>query len=249
MNKIVWLTGPSGCGKTSIAQKVANFVECVVLDGDGMRKSISQGLGFSSADRRTHNLRVARLAKELSKQVNVLVCVIAPLREARAEIDEICHPIWVRVKRAVPERPGHFYEEPDNALVVDNEREGGFEDCAQIVTGLFHDEKKAYSLFIGRWQCLPPHGGHLALFDVVRQEGKNILIAIRDTKVDEKNPYTVEERIKGLKAAVPDAKLVVIPDITEVCYGRGVGYGVREIVLDDKVQAISGTDMRKKGKG
>ncbi len=249
MHKIVWLTGPSGVGKTTIAQKVANFVECVVLDGDGMRKSISQGLGFSPEDRRTHNLRVARLARELSKQVHVLVAVIAPLVEARAEIDEICSPVWVRVQRDVPEREGHFYEEPKNAIVVYNEAEGEFERVARQVTRLFQDKKKKYSLFIGRWQCMPPHAGHLALFDVVRKEGKKILIAIRDTEVDENNPWTVEERIKGLTAAVPDAELIVIPDIEEVCYGRGVGYDIREIELPDNLQAISGTKMREEGKG
>ena len=248
-NKIVWLTGPSGCGKTSIANKVVNFVNAIVLDGDGMRKSISVGEGFSRQDRCRHNLRVARLAKEMVKQMNVIVSLIAPLKDVRKTIDEICNPIWVRVKRKVPDRENHFYEEPENAIIVDNERDGAFEECADTVTRLFQKEKKAYSLFIGRWQCIPPHDGHLSLFDVVRKEGKNILIAIRDTKVDKKNPYTVEERIKSLKAAAPDAELIVIPDITEVCYGRGVGYGIREIEMPEQIQKISGTKMREEGKG
>ena len=104
-----------------------------------------------------------------------------------------------------------------------------------------------YSLFIGRWQCIPPHAGHLALFDKVRKEGKKILIAIRDTEIDEKNPYTIQERMKAIEKSVPDAKVIIIPDIKEVCYGRGVGYKVRKIILEPKLQRISATKKRKNG--
>lgn len=247
-NKIVWLTGPSGCGKTTIAQKVKNFIGCVMLDGDQMRKSISKEEGFSREDRHKHNLRVARLAKELSKQCPIIVSVIAPIEETRNEIDKICSPLWVRVVRPVPEREGHFYEEPKDAFFIDNEEDGAFEDCALKVIELFKRKEK-HSMFIGRWQCIPPHPGHLALFDTVRREGKKILIAIRDTEQDKNNPYTLEERIKSIREAVPDAKITTIPDIEEICYGRKVGYGIREIELDGEIEAISATELRKNGNG
>ena len=47
---------------------------------------------------------------------------------------------------------------------------------------------KKYSLFIGRWQ--PLHDGHVALISQVLDEGKNVCVAVRDTEVSEKNPYT-----------------------------------------------------------
>lgn len=103
-----------------------------------------------------------------------------------------------------------------------------------------------YSLFIGRWQCLPPHDGHLALFDKVRQEGKNILIAIRDTEKDKDNPYSIDERMKAMSEAVPDAKIIVIPDIEAVCFGRGVGYEIRHIPLEEDLEKISATKIREK---
>jgi adenylylsulfate kinase len=248
MNKLLWITSPSGGGKTTIAQKVQNFVDCIHLDGDSMRRSISKDEGFTPDDRLKHNLRVARLAKELVKQKNVIVTLIAPDNTIRGAVDGVCNPIWVYLKRNVPERENHYYIEPDNAIVISNQNRA-VEDVAADVVNIFNDDKPVYSLFIGRWQCLPPHSGHMALFDTVRKEGSNILIAIRDTAVDEKNPYSVNERIRGLSEAVPDAKLIVIPDISEVCYGRGVGYDIREIVLDDETQAISGTQMRKEGLG
>ncbi len=101
---------------------------------------------------------------------------------------------------------------------------------------------KKYSLFIGRWQ--PLHEGHLALFNKVRQEGKNILIGIRDTPLNKNNPYTIAERIAMINEKIPDAKTVVIPDIEEVVYGRGVGYEIREIKLENKIEKISATEIR-----
>ena len=47
-------------------------------------------------------------------------------------------------------------------------------------------------------------------------------------------------------------KIMVVPNITNICYGRGVGYKIEEIVLDEKTQQISATkireQLRKEGK-
>ena len=40
-------------------------------------------------------------------------------------------------------------------------------------------------------------------------------------------------------------KIIVIPDIDEICYGRDVGYGIRKIDLDQQTESISGTKTRK----
>ena len=55
------------------------------MDGDEMRQSISLGLGFTKNDRDRHNLRVARLAKVLSKNI-VIVSVIAPFKATRKKL-------------------------------------------------------------------------------------------------------------------------------------------------------------------
>ena len=102
------------------------------------------------------------------------------------------------------------------------------------------------SLFIGRWQ--PFHVGHKKLIDSVLAEGKPVVVAIRDTKLSDRNPYTVEERREMIKKAYGDnhnVQVIVIPDIAEVCYGRGVGWGVRELKLDEATEAISATSIRR----
>ena len=41
-------------------------------------------------------------------------------------------------------------------------------------------------------------------------------------------------------------KIMLVPNITNICYGRGVGYKIEEIVLDEETQKISATKIRAK---
>ena len=105
-------------------------------------------------------------------------------------------------------------------------------------------------MFIGRWQ--PWHAGHRWLIDQRLNENKNVLICIRDIKTDTNNPYTPQEvKInveKELKDLVENqkVKVMIIPDIESVNYGRGVGYDIIEHVPPQKVGKISATQIRKK---
>tara|TARA_B100000900_G_scaffold85038_1_gene68815 strand:+ start:248 stop:601 length:354 start_codon:yes stop_codon:yes gene_type:complete len=115
---------------------------------------------------------------------------------------------------------------------------------------------KQYSLFIGRWQ--PWHDGHQWLIDQRLKEGKNVCIAIRDVEPNENQPWTPQQ-IKGNlnkrffnEITEGKIKVVIIPDIESVNYGRGVGYEIIEHVPPQKVEEISATkireQMRKDGK-
>ena len=121
---------------------------------------------------------------------------------------------------------------------------------AQAETESSSTEKK-YSMFIGRWQ--PLHKGHLWLINERLKEGKNIWLAIRDVKPDEKNPWTAQEIEKmiyegELKELIIDGRIIVsiIPDIESVNYGRGVGYDVIEHVPPKEIGDISATSIRNK---
>lgn len=106
------------------------------------------------------------------------------------------------------------------------------------------------SLFIGRWQ--PFHIGHKDLIDTVLKEGGKVLIAVRDTPISEKNPYTTAERMENIKKHFkddPNVEVISIPDIKEVCYGRDVGWGIRRIRLKKQIEEISATKIRNSQKG
>lgn len=99
------------------------------------------------------------------------------------------------------------------------------------------------SFFIGRWQ--PLHAGHTKLIQTALDKNESVVIAIRDTKRNSSNPYTIRQRKKMIKRAFGNqVKVIVIPDIKKVCVGRDVGYEV--IKLDYDTEKISGTRIRKK---
>ena len=56
---------------------------------------------------------------------------------------------------------------------------------------------------------------------------------------------TVKSNIeKALKDYKGKFKIILVPNITNICYGRGVGYKIEEIVLDEETQRISATEIR-----
>tara|TARA_A100001011_G_C13982031_1_gene703710 strand:- start:379 stop:717 length:339 start_codon:yes stop_codon:yes gene_type:complete len=111
-------------------------------------------------------------------------------------------------------------------------------------------------MFIGRWQ--PWHKGHRWLIDQRLKEGKNVLICIRDVEPDENQPWTPQEILMNLSKELEDLlhegriKIIIIPDIESINYGRGVGYEVIEHVPPTDIKEVSATkireQMRKEGK-
>ncbi len=105
-------------------------------------------------------------------------------------------------------------------------------------------------MFIGRWQ--PWHDGHRWLIDQRLKEGKNVLICVREVSKDDKNPYDPLEVKINLEKKLEDliiskkVKVMIIPDIESINYGRGVGYDIIEHVPPQNIGKISATKIRKK---
>lgn len=109
-----------------------------------------------------------------------------------------------------------------------------------------------WSLFIGRWQ--PLHTGHKELFRQVINEGGKVCVAIREVEVNEKNPFSVNDIMlniaKEMQEEISAGKLRVIsiPDICSVEFGRGVGYDIIEHVPPQEISDISATKIREQMK-
>jgi cytidyltransferase-like protein len=106
-----------------------------------------------------------------------------------------------------------------------------------------------FAMFVGRWQ--PLHKGHQELFKQAMDEGKNVLICIRDGKPNEKNPFSPEEVKENIENHYADeislgkVKVMVIPDICSIEFGRGVGYDIIERIPPTDIGEISATKIRK----
>ena len=109
------------------------------------------------------------------------------------------------------------------------------------------------ALFIGRWQ--PLHPGHKWLFNQKLDQDIPILIAVRDTPVDDSNPFTTNDVISNLEKEYSEevesgmVKVIPIPDIESINYGRGVGYEINEYVPPRDIGKISATEIRRSLKG
>ena len=106
-----------------------------------------------------------------------------------------------------------------------------------------------FAMFVGRWQ--PLHLGHQELFKRAMDEGKNVLICIRDIQPDEKNPFTAEqvrENISNFYSEEERVKVMVIPDICSIEFGRGVGYDIIEHIPPQEIHNISATKIREQMK-
>ena len=88
------------------------------------------------------------------------------------------------------------------------------------------------------------------MIDQRLNEGKNVLICIRDIAPDEKNPFSTEDVETNIRKELSElileerVKVITIPDIESVNFGRGVGYDIIEHVPPQEVHDISATKIR-----
>ena len=110
------------------------------------------------------------------------------------------------------------------------------------------DNKKPTAQMLGRWQ--PWHDGHKKLFEEIIKKTGQVNIQVRDVQGVDDNPLdynavkkNIENALKNFKNRI---KISLVPNITNICYGRGVGYKIEEIILPKEIQEISATKIREK---
>ena len=121
------------------------------------------------------------------------------------------------------------------------------------------DWKKPTVEMLGRWQ--PWHKGHTELFKRALEKTGQVCIMYRDVGgVDAgvegqgDNPFEFEDVkkriIDGLSAHGYEHEkeyiILKVPNITDISYGRGVGYTFTEHDLGEEIHKISATKIRKK---
>tara|TARA_B100000963_G_scaffold161826_1_gene140727 strand:+ start:427 stop:819 length:393 start_codon:yes stop_codon:yes gene_type:complete len=119
------------------------------------------------------------------------------------------------------------------------------------------DPKKPTVLLLGRWQ--PWHDGHLALFERALAKTGQVAIQVRDVKGSsggegqDDNPFSYEEITKDIAEKLSasgyqineDFIIQLVPNITNITYGRGVGYKLEKESFETSIETISATKIRK----
>jgi cytidyltransferase-like protein len=180
----------------------------------------------------------------------VIADFICPTADTRAAFGE-AFTIWVdRIESGRFEHTNQMFVAPENFDLRVN-ADGTPQYWAEQVLAQLRpafDAQRPTALFIGRYQ--PFHDGHKRLIEEGLRRVGQVCIAVRDThRIDEKNPlpfFAVKQRIETALSVYSGLFLVVpLPNITNVFYGRDVGYAVERIVLDEITEAISATKMRR----
>lgn len=108
--------------------------------------------------------------------------------------------------------------------------------------------RRRWSMFPGRFQ--PFHKGHQTIIDTLLKEGQRVCVAVMDTPINDCNPYSIEARIDMIEEHYSSEiyfqtiKVISIPWMDDVVYGRDVGYVFRKIEVSTEIEAISATKLR-----
>jgi hypothetical protein len=243
---IIQIIGLPGAGKTTLATALADRINAIHLNADYVRATINSDLGFTPEDRVEHSRRLGEMAKMLSGQgLDVVVDFICPTAATRAAFGkpDIC--IWMdtltegRFKdtNKLWEIPTEF----DYHFVSYDSK--GQTDLI-IAQSNLHDWKAPTTLLLGRYQ--PWHEGHHALLEKAYDRTEQVLIAVRDTQgTSEKDPLSYQQVVGHIVSSVPRAFVVKVPNITNIVYGRDVGYKIEQVDLGSEIHAISATQKRK----
>jgi adenylylsulfate kinase len=223
------------------------------FNADEIRKRFNDW-DFSKEGRIRQSLRMAEFALKSSGEY-VICDFVAPLVEMRNNF-KADWTIWVDTIEAgrfedtnkafvpptvydfrVTEQNADKWAEFIGAHILENRRRPQFDWQKETVEQL------------GRWQ--PWHAGHRALFDRLIQRTGQVCIMIRDCQGWQgSNPFAIDQ-VKQLIRRDLDPlyqgqyEILVVPNITHIGYGRGVGYTIEEEKFDKSITSISGTAIRK----
>src|SRR5579871_4276926 len=252
MHRKIIIMGLPGAGKTTLSNALAPLLSAVVFNADAVRANVSRDLSFAPADRVEHARRMGWMCDRVVEAGGTAIAdFICPTPEARAAFGA-AFTIWVdRIAAGRFEDTNRLFAAPDH-FDLHVSAEGSPQYWAEQALVLLRppfDPQKPTALFIGRYQ--PFHLGHQRLIEEGLRRVGQVCIAVRNTHgIDAKNPlpfFAVKQRIENALSAHSGRFVVVpLPNITNVFYGRDVGYTVERIVLDEATEAISATETRKK---
>lgn len=251
MARKILIMGLPGAGKTTLATALKPLLAAVHFNADEVRANVNRDLGFSPEDRIEQARRMGWLCDRVVDSggyaIADFVCPTAATREAFGD----AFVVWVdRIKEGRYADTNKLFTPPEHCdlrVTAEGAPRYWAEQICNAVRPQF-DPKAPTAFFLGRYQ--PFHDGHKGLIEEgIRRVGQ-VCIAVRDTQgTDEKNPFDflyVKSRIETALAKYAGKFVIIsVPNITNIYYGRDVGYKIEEIVADKALQLISATSIRR----
>ena len=240
--------GLPGAGKTTLAKLLSDKINATHLNADEVRASVNSDLSFSPEDRIEQARRMGDMARLIAKQnvAPVVVDFVCPTDETRRAFGRANHITWVsRIEEGRFPDTNAIWQDPISYDLKINfgltpEQEA---DAVMRHAGMF-DWRRPTTLMLGRYQ--PWHEGHHALYQEGFNKTDQVLIAVRDTyKTSTKDPLTFDQVSQLIYQNEGDVFVLKLPNITNIIYGRDVGYSIEQVNLSEDLQKISATQKRK----
>jgi hypothetical protein len=248
---IIQIIGLPGAGKTALATALKERINGVHINADEARATVNSDLGFSVEDRVENARRLGEIARLISKQgvAPVIVDFVCPTEETREAFGKPDFLVWVdRINSGRYEDTNLIWQVPDSVdihipygMTVDEE--------VKYVIKRAHlfDWSAPTTLQLGRYQ--PWHEGHWALLKEARERTDQVFLGVRNTYgTSKKDPLTYEEVERYIREDIGyngNTLVMRLPNITNIVYGRDVGYKIEQVELAPEIQAISATQKRK----
>lgn len=248
---IIQIIGLPGSGKTELAKALKERINAIHLNADEIRATVNSDLGFSPEDRIEQARRMGEMARLISKQevAPVIVDFICPTDLTRMAFGKPNILIWMNtIQEGRFEDTNKMFEEPTHYDHVFRNHDMMPDEKASYIINKFdlHDWSAPTTLMLGRYQ--PWHEGHHALYKEAGKRTDQVLLGVRNTyNTSDKDPLTFNEVKKYInKDNFMDKAMVLrLPNITNIVYGRDVGYKIEQVDLGADIHAISATQKRK----
>jgi adenylylsulfate kinase len=243
---IIQIIGLPGSGKTTLATALADRINAIHFNADVVRADLNSDLGFTPEARIEQARRMGALARLTSNQGYITVVdFVCPTEETRAAFGKADILIWVnRIEKGRFADTNAMWQDPIADLTIDEGMTVEEEVDLVIFNFGLHDWRKPTTLMLGRYQ--PWHEGHHALLEKAHERTAQVVIGVRDTYgTSEKDPLPYQEVANRIRAEERSSFVVKFPNITNIVYGRDVGYKIEQVDLGADIHAISATQKRK----
>jgi len=248
---IIQIIGLPGSGKTELAKALKERINAIHLNADEVRATVNSDLGFTPEDRIEQARRMGEMARLISKQgvAPVIVDFVCPTNITRAAFGKPDILVYMNtINESRFEDTNKMFEEPINFDVIyNNHNLDPEEKSSQIIKNFgLHDWSAPTTLMLGRYQ--PWHEGHHALYKEAGKRTDQVLLGVRNTyNTSDKDPLKFDQVKEYIaKDEFMDGALVLrLPNITNIVYGRDVGYKIEQVDLGADIHAISATQKRK----